>query len=287
MDKASIQEALVSNFAVLLGSKSKGSQIDSNSASADDYTECLSEAVGFSDVVCTLPSMEMKVDPKSKDGTALPGVGSSFNGGSTSADKKPLMAASVLNASENSENASHMEKAAAQTLGAVTSWTKSTLVYAPQAASKSISSSFSSLVASRVKAWTLLLLRHSLTTGDAASRSRLLSMLSSNIEITSTTTSFKTLPLPDSAKAQPKEADVILPLLFETNLTITVQGRNDSVFLRAPGTIAGMCCVGCAVFPFVKMGVATLLSFSGITISLILHPSLSIQVTLPRETCLV
>jgi hypothetical protein len=236
MDKVSIQEALVSNFAVLLGAKSEGSQI-SSSASADDYTECLSEAVGFSDVVCTLPSMEMKVDSKTKDGTTLPGVGASFE-----KPKVPLMAASVLSSSgQNSENASNMEKAAAQTLGAVTSWTKSTLVYAPHAASKSVSTSFSSLVASRVKAWTLLLLRHSLTTGDAASRSRLLSMLSSNVEITSTTTSFKTLPLPDSAKTQPKEADVILPLLFEANLNINMQGRSDSVFLRAPGTIAGTC----------------------------------------------
>ena len=112
-------------------------------------------------------------------------------------------------------------------------------MYAPQAASKSISTSFSSLVASRIRAWTLLLLRHSLTTGDAASRSRLLSMLSSKVEIVSTVTSFKTLPLPDSAKAHAKEADVILPLLFEANMTISLQGKNESVLLRAPGTVAG------------------------------------------------
>lgn len=241
MDRVSIQEALVSNFAVLLGAKAQGEQTTTNgiatvsgsasAATADDFNECLSEAVGCSDIVCTLPSMEMKLDAK-KD--ALPGVGNSFG------KPKPEMAASVLNASQdNSENASDMEKEAGKSLGTITSWTKSTLVYAPQAASKSISGSFSSLVASRVRAWTLLLLRHSLTTGDAASRTRLLSMLSSNIEIRSTANSFKTLPLPDSAKAQPKEADVILPLLFECNLHLVVQGRTDSVFLRAPGTIAG------------------------------------------------
>jgi len=132
-----------------------------------------------------------------------------------------------------------MEEAAAQTLGNLTSWTKSTLVHAPPAASKSIAVSFSSLVAARVRAWTLLLLRHSLTTGNAASRAQLLSMLSSNIEITSTQTSFKTLPLPESAREHLKEADVILPLLFEAKLQICIQSKNDAVFLRAPGTVAG------------------------------------------------
>lgn len=241
MDKTSIQEALVSNFAQLLGCKSQGSGSPNSCtgggtscATADDFAECLSEAAGFSDVVCTIPAMEMKVDAKSKD--ALPGVGDSF-------DKpvdKPAMAASVLNASEtNSEHASILEESAVKTLGSITSWTRSTLVYAPQAVSKNISSSFSSLVVSRVRAWTLLLLRHSLTTGDAASRTRLLCMLSSNIEIQSITTTFKTLPLPDSAKSHVKEADVILPLLFEAHLIVSIQGKMDAVFLRAPGTIAG------------------------------------------------
>lgn len=243
MDKLSIQEALVSNFVSLLGAKAQGLQTTSSgittvtgvtsSSSDDDFSECLSDAIDFSDIVCTLPSMEMKIDSKAKD--SLPGVGSHFE---KPADR-PEMAASVLNASDNSENASSVEKAAAKTLGNITSWTKSTLAYAPQAATKNISSSFSSLVSSRVRAWTLLLLRHSLTTGDAASRTRLLSMLSSNIEIKSTETSFKTLPLPDEARSQPKEADVILPLLFEAKLQVSIQGKDDSVFLRAPGTISG------------------------------------------------
>jgi hypothetical protein len=231
MDKATIQEAIVSNFAQLLGSKAQGPAV---TAEADDFAECLSETAGCSDVVCTIPALEMKVDAKSKD--SMPGVGSSFSKPS----EKPAMAASVLDASDtNSESATSIEKRAIQTLGSITSWTRSTLVYAPQAASKNVSTSFSSLVASRIRAWTLLLLRHSLTTGDAASRSRLLSMLSSKVEIISTTTSFKTLPLPDSAKAHVKEADVILPLLFEANMTISLQGKTESVFLRAPGTVAG------------------------------------------------
>ena len=231
MDKASIQEAIVSNFAQLLGSKAQGPAV---TAEADDFSECLSEKAGCSDVVCTIPAMEMKVGTKSKD--AMPNVGSSFSKPS----EKPTMAASVLDASNtNSESATSIEKRAVQTLGSITSWTRSTLVYAPQAAAKNISTSFSSLVATRIRAWTLLLLRHSLTTGDAASRSRLLSMLSSKVEVMSTTTLFKTLSLPDSANDHVKEADVILPLLFEANMTISLQGKNQSIFLRAPGTVAG------------------------------------------------
>jgi hypothetical protein len=64
-------------------------------------------------------------------------------------------------------------------------------------------------------------------------------MLSSNIEIKSTETNFKTLSLPDEARSHPKEADVILPLLFEAKLQVSIQGKDDSVFLRAPGTISG------------------------------------------------
>jgi len=244
MDKISIQEALVSNFTVLIGAKAQGSQStsagitticgDSSSASASDFAECLSEDATSMDVVCTMPSLEMNLDTKTKE--ALPSVGNHFS----TSDEKPTMTATVLKAtSETSENTSKMEEAAAQTLGNLTSWTKSTLVHAPPASSKSIAVSFSSLVAARMRAWTLLLLRHSLTTGNAASRSQLLSMLSSNIEITSTKTTFKTLPLPESAREHPKEADVILPLLFEAKLQICIQNKNDAVFLRAPGTVAG------------------------------------------------
>ena len=241
MDKITIQETIVSNFAQLLGSKASGPSVSIGSggssstiATADDFAECLSETVGLSDVVCTIPAMELKVDAKSKD--AMPNVGNSF----TKPCEKPTMDASVLDASDtNPLNASNVEKRAIQSLGATNSWTKSTLVFAPQAVSQNVSSAFLSLVASRVRAWTLLLLRHSLTTGDASSRARLLSMLSSNVEVQSTSTCFKTLPLPESAKSHVKEADVILPLLFEASLTILVQGKADTVFLRAHGTISG------------------------------------------------
>ena len=127
----------------------------------------------------------------------------------------------------------------AQNIGKITSWTKSTLEYASDSVKKNVSNSFASLVDSRVKAWTLLLLRHSLSTGDDESRSRLLSMLASSIKIDSAETSFKTLPLPDAAAEQAKDNGVILPLLFEVVLHATVQEKQESVTLRAPGTVTG------------------------------------------------
>jgi len=64
-------------------------------------------------------------------------------------------------------------------------------------------------------------------------------MLSSIIKVHSAETAFKTIPLPESAIGQPKEADVILPLLLEVEMQVSIQSKVDMVTLRAPGTIAG------------------------------------------------
>jgi hypothetical protein len=242
MEKTNDQETIVARFATLMGVEvaSDSSQNASGhiplhqgqhiSGTTKEFQECLSSAVSAHDCVCTLPSFELT----SISDVPLPKVGESRT-------KVPQMAASVIarTGAEASAETLKIEQQAAQHLGNSISWTKSTLIYAPGALSKNISASFASLVDSRVRAWTLLLLRHSLTTGDNSSRSRLLSMLSSTIEVKSATTSFKTLPLPDSARSQPKEADVILPLLFEAMIHIIIEGKNDVVPIRAPGTIAG------------------------------------------------
>jgi hypothetical protein len=120
-----------------------------------------------------------------------------------------------------------------------TQWTKSTLVYASGAVSTNLVNSFSTRVDSRVRAWTLLLLKHSLSTGDSESRSRLLRILAAIIKVNSADITFKTLSLPDAASGKPNEDEVILPLLFEAVLHITIQGRPETVTLRAPGTISG------------------------------------------------
>jgi hypothetical protein len=253
------QDEVTSKFASLLGTKGVKKQTvasslikaDPQGAASREMLMCLSKQVESYEVICTLPSLDMrKLDEDTGSISPLPKVGEHFQAetikttGASSGDNSgslPQMEASVLNnAADASAKAAQVEQKAAQSLGSVTSWTKSSVVYASHAISENVANSFSSLVDSRVRAWTLLLLRHSLTTGDSASRTRLLSMLSSFIKVNSAETAFRTLPLPESAAHQPKEADVILPLLLEVDLQISIQSKVDTVTLRAPGTISGM-----------------------------------------------
>ena len=248
VDKLKIQEAIVSNFAGLLGTRTAESStpfgIQTNnettiSASSQEFAECLSDAVTDSDKVCTLPSFDLRADFGNEGdelNNPLPNVGEHHKN-----LKIPQMAASVLDTTggATSSGASDLKQSVAQHLVTLSSWTKSTLTFAPTAVSRSVTTSFRLLVESRLKAWTLLLLRHSLTNRDASSRNRLMSILSSKIELKGSITTFKTLELPEAARQQPREVDVILPLIFEAIVQISSQGQNDRIPLRAPGTIKG------------------------------------------------
>ena len=67
-------------------------------------------------------------------------------------------------------------------------------------------------------------------------------MLASIIKVNTAEIAFKTQPLPESIANMPKKAgdpDVILPLLFEADMKITVQSKECTVTLRAPGTVCG------------------------------------------------
>ena len=234
------QTYVVSKFASLIGTKHTSNE--SPSAASPAKTEpldersrellmCISKSVGPDDVVCTLPSLDMrKLDQE--DSSPLPEVGEHF----------PKMEASVLhNTAEASAKEAQVEEKAAQTLGSLTSWTRSSVVYASKAISENAANSFSSLVESRVRAWTLLLLRHSLT-GDSNSRSRLLNMLESIIKVISAEIAFKPVPMSASVANMEKaegDPDVILPMIAEVDLKIAVHGKNDTVKMRAPGTISG------------------------------------------------
>lgn len=163
-----------------------------------------------------------------------------------------------------SANAAKLEQAAAANLGTPTTWTRSSVSQAPPSMLRSLSTSFYSLLDSRVRAWTLLLLRHSLSSGDDDSRSRLLALLatSSAIELTKVNMRFQTLELPPAMKAQLEEekrakaaaraagtlteeqkaerdCDIVLPLIFEADIDISLQGQSVSIQLRAPGTVGG------------------------------------------------
>ena len=252
-DASKKEEEIISSFAEHLGAKT-GKSVESVRHRSKELTKFFADQVSNEDVVLTLPSLDMRLD-EGQENAVLPEVGDSkqeakevlppekpeessiSSSSSAGRESRPTMAASVLSGA--TEGAANIEQKAAQNLGNGASWTKSTLVYASQAVATNVSDSFASLVDSRVRAWTLLLLRHSLSTGDAESRSRLLNMLSACIKVDSAETKFKTLPLPALAANEPKEADVILPLLFEVVLHITLQNRTEKLKLHAPGTIAG------------------------------------------------
>mmetsp|Transcript_74 Transcript_74/g.178 ORF Transcript_74/g.178 Transcript_74/m.178 type:complete len:535 (+) Transcript_74:190-1794(+) len=238
------QTDVVSKFASLIGSKRTSDvkpaaaslvKTDPNDATSRELLMCISKSVAPDAVVCTLPSLDMRKLEENPSTNVLPNVGEHF----------PMkMAASVLHnaaeASGNTAKAAQVEQKAAQTLGAMSSWTRSSVIYASKAISENAAKSFSSLVESRVKAWTLLLLKHSLT-GDASSRKRLLSMLESIIKVDSAQIAFKPLALvgnTGNVEKAPDDPDVILPLIAEVHLIITVHEKKDCVTLKAPGTIS-------------------------------------------------
>jgi hypothetical protein len=248
------QESIVKQFAMLLGTKSASPT--QSSAKTKDMMALISPSVANQDVVLILPTLDLRVEEDT-----LPKIGENRSKTMTEVpegepsvplESRPTMEASVLSvAAEDEAKTTKEQKEAqtlkeetqeqkeAQTLKEETQWTKSTLVYASGAVSTNLVNSFSTRVDSRVRAWTLLLLKHSLSTGDTESRARLLRILAAIIKVNSADTTFKTLSLPEAASGKPKEDEVILPLLFEAVLHITIQGRPETVTLRAPGTISG------------------------------------------------
>jgi len=236
-DLAAQQEAVVTLFATLMGTAppvifgKEPAPLISAEAKEAELMGCISSTVSNDAVVCSLPSLDMKV---SEDGdNPLPAVGQHMTKSVSKQGLQPVMEASVLSSEEEKE------KKAAEQLCAMTSWTKSSIVYAPNALVKNVVQSFSKLVDSRVRSWTLLMFKQSLASGDKSGRANLLKMLSSSIKIEAKKSSFRCLPLPESAKSQMKEADAILPILFEVVFIASVEGRSESVTVRAPGTVAG------------------------------------------------
>lgn len=231
---------VLKKFSTLLGTTS--SSKNESISGSKELIGLLSQCVEDEDVVLKVPSLDLRLSDG--DNGVLPEVGKHSNISMADANEaspdqpvRPTMAASVLTMATDGK--ANIEQQAAQNIGKQTSWTKSTLRYAPVAVGTNISESLIQLINSRIRAWTLLLLRHSLSTGGQESRSRLLNMLSAKIKCESTKTVFKTLPLPPSAAGKPKEADVILPLLFEAHIELSIQEKSEIILVRAPGTVSG------------------------------------------------
>lgn len=239
-DVAVEQEGIVSRFAELMGTNvgGDGQAAPPSSEQQKDLLACFATTVSDDVVVCTLPSVNLKA---TGDGdNPLPEVGQHMETeSSTGGGLHPIMEASVLSTGDISADTPSPEKKTKEGLNDTSSWTKSSIVYASAALLKSIADSFSALVNSRVKSWTLLMFKNSLSSGDNSGRSRILQMLSSSVKITPTKSSFKTLQLPASAAGQSKEADVILPLIFEVVLWLSMRDKSEAVTLRAPGTVSG------------------------------------------------
>lgn len=254
--------SVLERFASLLGTKGAHQDIVSASTRMKELSRLLSPTTVDVDVVLNVPSLDLRlVDDEKSKSELFPEVGthaasnsaaavpvehsSSFSASTAAANTaslqegpRPDMAASVLALASDHQTVIELE--AAQNIGKPTAWTRSTVGYASGAVGLNISDSFTTLLNSRLRAWTLLLLRHSLSTGSGESRSRVLNMLAADIQVKSIETDFKTLPLPDAAKgAKPRDSDIILPLLFQVTLRTTIQNNPESVLLRAPGTISG------------------------------------------------
>jgi len=177
----------------------------------------------------------------------------------------PAMVASVLNladattrvasakAADNSSSRSNGTlnidlEVSAQHLEFAKEFTRDTVSEAPGALRSNFQKSMTTLVQTRVRAWTLLLLRQSLSSNDDASRQRYLSLLqaSSSWHVAATDLQFRALSFQNPQQADPcideedseKEADMILPLLLEATLDVGIKGHEMTVCIRAAGTIS-------------------------------------------------
>ena len=238
-----VQEEVVRKFASALGKPQTGP-----AASKDIILSFLAESLTDQDVVLKVPSFDVQISEEKSGTNPLPGVGETSKIVPTPAEQpaegllppppgKPVMSASVLTTA--TQEAADLEQKAAQSIGSETSWTKSTLLYARDAMVTNISESFNRFTDSRLRAWTLLLLRHSLSTGDESSRSRLLGILQASLKVSATFTNFKVLPMPPTASSRTAPDTVILPLLFEATMNISLKEKKETVMLRSPGTVAG------------------------------------------------
>lgn len=167
-----------------------------------------------------------------------------------------------------SEASTKLEMAAALNISRPISFTRSSVHHAPAAMLKSLFSSFSTLVESRVRTWTLLLLRHSLSSGDQTSRDRLMALLSTqqSFNMEAMITHFEPKPLTHETAMELKKngrirnqlknvacsqgksgfglefCDFIIPIEFQAAIDIGIQGQQITVHLRAPAQIGGMFC---------------------------------------------
>jgi hypothetical protein len=168
-------------------------------------------------------------------------------------------------ASTSAGKTTELEMLAAVNMGRPLSFTRSSAQHAPSALIRSLFNSFSFLVKSRVRTWTLLLLRHSLGSADKTSRNHLMSLLSTNhtFEMNAMITQFEfedILPeiksnafqrgkdnierrrnaqMQGSSGLAMEYCDLVVPLQFKASIDLTIQNHQMTVHLSAPATAGG------------------------------------------------
>eukprot|EP00549_Striatella_unipunctata_P018978 CAMPEP_0118715078 /NCGR_PEP_ID=MMETSP0800-20121206/26640_1 /TAXON_ID=210618 ORGANISM="Striatella unipunctata, Strain CCMP2910" /NCGR_SAMPLE_ID=MMETSP0800 /ASSEMBLY_ACC=CAM_ASM_000638 /LENGTH=619 /DNA_ID=CAMNT_0006621137 /DNA_START=271 /DNA_END=2130 /DNA_ORIENTATION=- len=257
------KEDLVKRFASQLGASSASSGL--MDVGADAILQCISSTVRDSEIVCKLPSLNMGIK-KDENTSILPRVGSSrgtqgkIPETDSATESVPSMTASVFkntggvsvpigsspsSSGPSPHDSANLEKFAAS-LESPTEWTKSTVTHAPSGMLRNLSSSLVTLVEKRVKEWTLLLLKHSLVSGDKTSRTRLMNLLrtSNGMSLKSSKLSFCTLPLPEGSTEdeeldeEEENADLIFPLLVDYDADFFIQGKTDRIRIKIPGAMA-------------------------------------------------
>jgi hypothetical protein len=273
VEPASIRHQHAGASDPLAGSSSMGAGLLSTGHAAFDsihVTELLNFFVPGSDSTCTVPSLDifsggpldLEVLASGSSAAAKPTteVGSppsDESEGTQGFGVLPKMAASVFGALAPSDPTpagggerlasesctKETRERAATSLAKTISWSGGSCIKAPATLARSLSIALSSVVDSRMKSCTLVLLRHSLEIGDNRSRSRLMALLSTGnaISVNSVSTSFSALTLPKEfeSKAAAEEGKVFMPLIFEANFEIAIRGKPMKIALHSPGTIEG------------------------------------------------
>ena len=163
-----------------------------------------------------------------------------------------------------------LEESAYINLGRPLSFTRTSAPHAPVVLLHSLSSSFSSLIQSHIKSWTILLLRQSLKSGDETSRKHLLKLLSiqNDVSINAMVTEFileehqldfKSNLLDQALKRRESRmkkmhedgeieslfqmdyCDLILPFVFKIAIDVSLYDEEVTVHFNSPGMCGGKC----------------------------------------------
>jgi len=214
-DLSTSKENTLSLFATLLGTASVN-----GTDGAPSTSPLLNNVISLDsndEIVCSFPSLDLL------------------------ASRSPLSSIMKDDRNPNTELSGNIKNIAALNLGKPTQTTDATIQMTPSIILRNFVSSFSYLVDSRIRAWTLKLLKHSLATGDDQSRARVLALLSisSSVSLGAIVTSFTALPTDKSWRKSVSHPETSIPVEFEGIIDVSIQGRVMTVKTKAKGSIYG------------------------------------------------